>query len=254
MKQPFTIGGSTPLKKAIAEESGITLAKDALEYAFLEANAYINILHGSDFGNNSTHYILPQDWDKAVAAIKDFFAEEKFEKGKWCYAKVCESEYLLRFSHIAFELIYCDEQIFMENGRIEYSSERKRICNTNSLVADCMKPATEEQIQFMLGKVAESKGYVEGAKVKKGTVTQELSLMRYAYLDTEDILYCGSISIYQKGKWAELLPQEEAKPQTLVLKGVKMIQEIDEFTASEKTVDLELTATHLQQLKAYFTA
>jgi hypothetical protein len=152
-------------------------------------------------------------------AVKDFFAKDKFEKGKWYYSDFTGTKYLIRYKETI--PVYTDKDIYVYN-KILYTEgftvypEGVLECSKNDHIANTkleqsLQPATTEQIQIMLGKVAESKGYVKGAKVKKGTVTQELSLMGYAYLDTEDILYCGSISIYQEGKWAELLPKEEPK-------------------------------------------
>jgi hypothetical protein len=119
-KQPFTIGGSAALRRAISEDSGVpAFNTDTFHLPYITP-MLPGILSGCNHKGN-THYQLPQDWDKAIKAVKDFFQEE------------------------------------------------------------------------------------------------------------------------------------EAKPQTLVLKGMKITQEIDTFTVSEKTVDLHLTATHLQQLKAYFS-
>jgi hypothetical protein len=335
-KHPFTIGGSVSLKKALLEET--VLHTDNLCFAF-------RVKDYTELGDNSliiyppedeesdwflsfdesqlpTHYQLPQDWDKAVAAVKDFFAvEPKFEVGKWYYAKVCDSEYLLRFSDIAFEHIYCNEQVFMENGRIEYSSERKSTCNINSLMADCMKPATIEQIQFMLGKVAEQKGFVKGAKVKclLDDCNEILGGKYVTYHEKSNNLYASTKDgesealIYNDGAWAELLLQKpksgdvktehvrdfvkewmeghesdtfianehgtymysaeptsinlvsffeelvvdyidynpqpqaiEAKPETLVLKGVKV-----KLPYTEQKCTIELDAILLQQIKEY---
>jgi hypothetical protein len=212
-KQPFTIEGSTPLKKALVEETRIRVydGDTCNDWAYLICDADFSGLQGCD-EPLAIHYQLPKDYERVVQALKEYFLEDpKFEKGEWYYTKVCESEYLLRFSHIAFENIYCDEQIFMENGRIEYSSERKSICNKNSLVADSMKPATIEQIQFMLGKVAEQKGYKPNVMIKgidgiEYVLTEGYEPSYFPFSDTFN--YCG-YRVYQEGKWVEILPQQE---------------------------------------------
>jgi hypothetical protein len=81
MKQPFTIGGSVVLRRAISEEAGIPLTSDetVTHYPYL-ASSEKGRREKYFSGNKSrlnTHYQLPQDWDKAVKAVKDFFAEEE---------------------------------------------------------------------------------------------------------------------------------------------------------------------------------
>jgi hypothetical protein len=118
--------------------------------------------------------------------------------------------------------------------------------------ADCMKPATTEQIQEMFGKVAESKGYVEGAKVKCLFDGRVQTLICFDELDfNSDVNGWDNIwwedykseliLIYYNGKWAEII-KEEPKSETLVLKGVRV-------GTSGVLEDLELTAAHLEQLK-----
>jgi hypothetical protein len=122
------------------------------------------------------------------------------------------------------------------------------------------QPATTEQIKFMLGKVAESKGFVKAAKVISGGVSLEILSDNANYNMSSDLFYMGGVNVYSKGKWAELISKEEPKPQTLVLKDVVLsdilsIGEDSNFEIKQyDRADLHLTAAHLQQLKAYFTA
>jgi hypothetical protein len=258
-KQPFTIGGSVALKKALVEETGIRVYHEdscALwNYLVCETGFDFCGLQGIGI-KQSTHYQLPQDWDKAVAAVKDFFAEEpKFEKGKWYYGEqgVC-TKYLFKFLHVD-----CDgakifsEAIQLGDQKRVYYFLNQQIDNT-----DYLQPATQEQIQEMLGKVAESKGFVKSIKVRS-LFANNIDVIDGGFnyeLSTDSLWSNGDnnlIEIYNKGKWAELVPQEEPKPETLVLKGVKVIEQIDEEFNREHFMYLHLTAAHLQQLQAYFT-
>jgi hypothetical protein len=82
MKQPFTIGGSVPLKKALLEETGAKPCDAlSLNYQYLYIADYTNCIGGAN-KELPINYQLPQDWDKAVAAVKDFFAEEPKEEAK----------------------------------------------------------------------------------------------------------------------------------------------------------------------------
>jgi hypothetical protein len=76
-KQPFTIGGSVPLKKALLEETGAKPCDAlSLNYQYLYIADYTNCIGGAN-KELPTHYQLPQDWDKAIQAVKDFFAEDE---------------------------------------------------------------------------------------------------------------------------------------------------------------------------------
>jgi hypothetical protein len=259
-KQPFTIGGSIALKKALLEEAGLNLhtqtcaaiadnnkesmGKHHLEcvYDATRECQYISL----DPTKNHVHYHLPQDWDNAVAAVKDFFAEEPtFEKGKWYYAKEFDEASIYKFSRFDDNIPEFSEVIELsKNGRVLTYTNQRVFNSTISL----MQPATKEQIQEMLGKVAEQKGFLEGAVVNSIHVNNvPLGKGSYVYHAAVDVLYFSGRIIYEKGKWAELLPQEEPKPETLLLKGVFV-----EDSSWADEVDLHLTPAHLQQLKAYF--
>jgi hypothetical protein len=198
-------------------------------------------------------------------AVKDFFAKDKFEKGKWYYSDFTGTKYLIRYKETI--PVYTDKDIYVYN-KILYTEgftvypEGVLECSKNDHIANTkleqsLQPATKEQIEFMLGKVAEQKGFIEGARVTclfsnamdviQGECEYDKGFDRLWVEGTDNL-----INIYEKGKWAELLPQEEPKPETLVLKGVGYVDK-GRYHKRIKT-DLHLTATHLQQLKAYFTA
>jgi hypothetical protein len=251
-KQPFTIEGSVPLKKALLEETGIELySEKSLNDTYLTPCHYSQ--HLCSIGvKESIHYQLPQQWDEAVEAVKGFFTKEKFEKGKWYYGKWHETEWLYRYNHMenqgAFNKFFYTERV--SGGIYIYFKKTDYIANAN--IINCLQPATKEQIQEMLGKVAESKGFVKGVKVRS-LFANNIDVIDgnfYLELATDSLWSNGDnnlIKIYENGKWAELLPQEEPKPETpetLVLKDVKIGGTI--------WPDIELTADHLEQLSAYF--
>jgi hypothetical protein len=258
MKQPFTIGGSVALKKALLEETGIEIegGGPTPDWKYLSAALFLKSKFDETNKKEPTHYQLPQDWDKAVEAVKDFFAEEKFEKSKWYYANDRSiTQSIFKFSHMDTDSSpMFSEAINLCDDKATYFTNQKTFRN--------LQPATTEQTQFMLGKVAEQKGLIGGAKIKSvhGSETTLRKGSPYSYLSGEDILICDGHTLYEKGKWAEPLPQEEAKPQTLVLKEVILsdVLSIGEDSTFEikqyDRVDLHLTATHLQQLKAYFNS
>jgi hypothetical protein len=84
MKQSFTIGGSVPLKKALLEETGIEIqgGGPTPDWEYLTAALFLKSKFDETNNKESTHYQLPQDWDKAIQAVKDFFAEEPKEEAK----------------------------------------------------------------------------------------------------------------------------------------------------------------------------
>jgi hypothetical protein len=307
-KQPFTIGGSVPLKEALLKETGAKPCDAlSLNYQYLYIADYTNCIGGAN-KELPTHYQLPQDWHQAIQAVKDFFTEEKFEKGKWYYGELGDESYLVRYSHYeADKLMYVTEHVNRCKNEVAYYEGD----TLYPKIIDCLQPATTEQIQFMLGKVAESRGYVEGVKVTclLDDCDEVLDGRYFTYHEKSDSLYAsikdeeGDALIYEKGKWAELLPQEETteakeeytvelllnkiithsnklranasghgvviafakhalgllehkekpqeepKPETLVLKDVVYVVK-GRYHKRIKT-DLHLTATHLQQLKAY---
>jgi hypothetical protein len=254
-KQPFTIEGSVALKKALLEETGIPLnCEEALNFPYLTVHKQGRELEATS-DKSYTHYQLPQDWGKAVAAVKDFFAEERFEKGKWYYAELDNESYLVRYSHYEKDrAMYVTEHIHRCKDEVAYYKGDTLYIK----IIDCLQPATTDQIQFMLRKVVEQKGFIEGARVTclfsnamdiiQGECEYDKGFDRLWVEGTDNL-----INIYEKGKWAELAPQEEAKPQTLVLKDVMVIEEINEELNRFHCMDLHLTPTHIQQLKAYMS-
>ena len=77
-KQEFTVEGTEVLKKAFIEEVGVrayntTSHKENL-YPGIEGGE--KFLGGWDTHKAPTHFILPQDWDKAVIAAKEYFKDE----------------------------------------------------------------------------------------------------------------------------------------------------------------------------------
>jgi 8-oxo-dGTP pyrophosphatase MutT (NUDIX family) len=76
-KQPFTIGGSVALKKALLEETGYSADVRWHEQNYLtpsRSNPNIRII--GIHGKKDVHYHLPEEYNEALQAVKDFFAEE----------------------------------------------------------------------------------------------------------------------------------------------------------------------------------
>jgi hypothetical protein len=262
MKQPFTIGGSVALKKALVEDTRIRVYdKDTCtEWDYLLCDKSFLGLQGVGV-IRPIHYQLPKDWDKAVAAVKDFFAEEPtFEKDKWYYSEDSIIKRLGRYSHTddLHGVIFSEAYTIIRDNDKACSDTNLALSKRH--VKYNHQPATTEQIQEMLTKVAEQKGFVQGAKVKSVYNQEEVikDYYKYQYQQNSDRLLLCWITIYQEGKWAELLTKEEPKPETLVLKdvGLSDVLSIGEDSTFELVkvdrVDLHLTATHLQQLKEYF--
>jgi hypothetical protein len=76
-KQPFTISGSVALKKALLEETGAKVfSPQTVDATYIRPSFEHDYLCGCPV-EEETHYQLPQDWDKAIQAVKDFFAEDE---------------------------------------------------------------------------------------------------------------------------------------------------------------------------------
>jgi len=81
MKENFSIGGSAALKKAFVEEAGLKLFGDGSIPNFKYLTSYgcsgaSHNLQGVD-APSPKHFTLPQDWDAALAYVKDFYTPEK---------------------------------------------------------------------------------------------------------------------------------------------------------------------------------
>lgn len=83
-KKDFTIEGSISLKKAFIEESKLPIYNEkSYDYAYLTNWDNNKGLQG-DTVQSSIHFILPQDWTKALEYVKEYFKEEpKFKVGSF---------------------------------------------------------------------------------------------------------------------------------------------------------------------------
>jgi hypothetical protein len=76
-KQPFTIGGSVALKKALLEEAGLTsCSSDTVKHGYLIIETDTIKMAGRAFAKKDVHYHLPEEYNEALQAVKDFFLEE----------------------------------------------------------------------------------------------------------------------------------------------------------------------------------
>jgi hypothetical protein len=224
-KQPFTIEGSVALKKALVEETGVRVFDEdsCTEWNYLQCDTDFLGLQGCKT-QLPIHYQLPEDWNAAVQAVKDFFAEDKLEAGKWYYAEYKQNkyEYLLKYQET--RPIYGLKDEFCYNDVLYVELIKKNpfgdvIYSINNFISStdleqALQPATTEQIQEMLGKVAKQKGYVEDANIRSLISNYNLKLKAHhpEYDSKYDALWVGGCKVYNKGKWAELLPKEKPKP------------------------------------------
>jgi hypothetical protein len=249
-KQPFTIGGCIVLKEALVKETRIRVYDEntCTEWDYLVCDTDFCGLQGC-VDPLSTHYQLPQDWDKAVKAVKDFFAEEKFEEDKWYYGVQGTNECLLKYRHSVKSGIVCSEVYWVIGPTV--STILNHTYSTAYIEKLNLQPANTEQIRFMLRKAAESKGLIGGNKIKPlyaNPLVVPTDKTIYRYDISVDELSLNYQTIYEKGKWAKLLQREEIKEEGLVLKGIRL-ENTSQLT--EYIGDLYLTPTHIKQIKEH---
>jgi len=84
-KQDFTIEGSIALKKAFVEEGGFkVLDETTINFAWLTSIPGEKYKLQGETGKCSQNFILPQDWDKALKYVKNYW-EEEFKVGDYVY-------------------------------------------------------------------------------------------------------------------------------------------------------------------------
>jgi hypothetical protein len=219
-RKVFTIGGSIALKKALLEETGLKpYDKDtSIEWDYLEV---LSQYEGFMLGTSNIapiHYQLPQDWHQAVQAVKEFFAEEKFEKGKWyCYSNGGTLE-LYKFNvltEVASQDYWCYSERVTGNYVHEYSDEGDGIMDVD--IINSLEIARHEQVKEVLGNTAKLKGFIKSALINQSTINSAYPTCSKIYSNDidydyeKDILYYGGFIVYEGGMWVDLLPQDEIK-------------------------------------------
>jgi hypothetical protein len=226
-RKAFTIGGSVELREALVKSAKLDPKNLCIAFKsnmFEDGLGKNNLLiHKPDAGDTdwylsycdrqlALHYNLPEQYNEALQAVKDFFAEEKFEKGKWYYGEFGGCKTLAKYSHPVFtQNIWSEVVRVKEDHSVEYSLH----CTVNSdnWESKNLQAATIEQIQLMLGKVAEQKGYKPKVVIKNDNDIEYTLVEGYTpgYFHFSDSFNCCGYRVYWDGKWAEILPNKEVK-------------------------------------------
>lgn len=170
--------------------------------------------------DTSNVFSLPDQYMEALNFAKEQ-AKPKYEVGKWYYWTPGGHEGadwgIARFVKLEDEHFYFNEAYKIEFGTIVNDD---RFVKHNSFFNNIIQgPATPQQLEEILTKVAESKGFKEGIKVDRhnfetifpGKITIDnfyYSCDPYHYDILQDQFLLKGYIIYEKGKWAEILPEE----------------------------------------------
>jgi len=121
----------------------------------------------------------------------------KYEVGEWLYFSTIEGHGIFRYKQITMNSHDSDESYYIWKGII---------CQGGCFpITWNIAKSTPEQIQDILSKVAQHKGFKEGVKFKSvGMGYEEVVSKPIKYYKDIDGLNCPR-SIYNKGKWAEIV-------------------------------------------------
>lgn len=212
LKNQLAIKGDRVLLEALAikfVELGLTPNIDTGKYDWLiwnkDSTVYLRTYTNGEYAYHS-HYSsysevlleLPQDWNKALELAAEVEKVE-LEVGKWYkhQSAVCRVDSL-------------DGSYPKGTGVSILGSWGSGINMYNG--TNDWKPATEEEIEAVLTKEANKRGFVKGVKVNqlafgsdyKNQWTVNSHPANYIY--SEDELGVGGIIVYKQGKWADILP------------------------------------------------
>jgi len=162
---------------------------------------------------NRLHKTTEEFLEAIDAICKDYESKHKpeFKAGRWIVTASCNE--VKRIKEINGDIIKYDDGCTHTNWK------------------GFIRPATEEEIESHLKKVCGEKGYKTGIKLKSINVGEEGRI--YTIADTYDFKYdsvddcirivtpqeewiegCSNPSIYQKGKFAEIIPDKKKRPET----------------------------------------
>lgn len=183
----------------------IVSSKDGYKYM------YLNHILGQ---GNDIEFHLPQDYQKALdyctEALKDSNWEEEYKIGEWLYYEdkyYCGIYGIFRYNGIRDNIYDSLESYQIHNADFIEHGEEKTFCSKNKVKGK----ATKEQIEEVLRKVAEYKGYKEGVYIQSLKYNQQENLLRdyKPTLDTFNNLWKGHSILYQDGKWAKIVKEIE---------------------------------------------
>lgn len=212
-RELFTVEGNTWQKKAFVEQleaegfrrSGNHHLDDGV-YLKPHKDKSEGKVIGYQEDSYPIHFILPQDWDVAIEAFRDYYKEEELIVGKWY---TVESG-VIKYSHSKPQDRWPNESFIDHCYTVAYLSG---IWVENSYVNGCkLKPATKEEIQTALENEAKKRGFKEGAAFDISVIDEIYTKNgvaennEFIYYPERDVLRLDGYIIYKDGKWAELLP------------------------------------------------
>jgi len=165
--------------------------------------------------------IIIDDKTVSVDGIKYVREEPKYIEGKWYIAYCSGIKYLIRFKRYLLNYAYQIEA----SDYIEFGTGNTAI---NGAFDYIERHATHSEIEQHLIKVAKEKGFKEGVRFIPLNKSEIRTLERFGncfYSEPRDALFSctpksewenGSSNppIYEKGKWAEILPSKKPLPKT----------------------------------------
>jgi hypothetical protein len=234
--QPFAITADNPkLIEAIAEELkllGYTIkVEDSKGHALVQYSddfssmtkkeRFYELYMQANIGKNYKYqyFVLPSQYEEALQFAKEQINHPywknpfDYEEGEWIYGTAGNSKYMFRFQSINGNCVSTNEYYHIfENDAYEDGCYEDAHCpnyvSVDMLKNDCHK-ATDEEITFILAKVAIFKGYKIDAKVKS-----MLDIGKVWFIETDKFyygsqgLFMNNILIYSNGKWAEIVKTE----------------------------------------------
>lgn len=104
-RQDFTIGGTQALKEAFIKDGNFKLyGNKSINYKYLASDYYSDDLAGHST-KKEIHFQLPQDWDKAMEYVKDFFKLE-FKVGDIIVNKEYPEKYIGAVRKIEGDIVH----------------------------------------------------------------------------------------------------------------------------------------------------
>lgn len=144
----------------------------------------------------------------------------EYEKGKWYYFSFGECNGIIKYSHLekysGYNTVHGTEFYWFKGDALKTDSTNF----SNNDWERSLSLATKYQIEAILEKVAESKGFILGATYKSMRIAYRVYTLEYFYrlkynIDKDKLIHCvkngtvGICSIYSNGKWAEIISNED---------------------------------------------
>jgi hypothetical protein len=230
--QPFAITAENPkLIEAIAEELKVLgyniKVEDSKGYALVQytddfpsmtkKERFYELYMQANIGKNYKYqyFVLSSQYEEALQFAKEQINHPywknpfDYEKGEWVYGTTDSSKFIFRYGDINANKVTTDEYYHLFNDGGPYKSGNgENLISLDKLENDCHK-ATDDEILFVLAKVALLKGYKIDAKVKS-----MLNIGKVWLIETDEFnygsqgLFINNILIYSQGKWAEIVKTE----------------------------------------------